>query len=197
GVEGLVGRAEGVQERLPVLLVLPAVDRQEPAGPNSIAVQLGTQEPRGTAKQLTPGAVGCVGRGERRHTVIRHLVLPHPHEHASIRPGPEPPAPSNPRRAAQRPLRKTRHRRDVAVNRRRVLSLAATCTYPARQNRGVRWSSAWPYVPAYMTASGAGARPTGQTAGGYAVAGAVAVPHERARGHEGSAGSAGAWAGCL
>ena len=42
GVEGLVGRAEGVKERLPVLLVLPAVDRQEPVGPNSVAVQLGT-----------------------------------------------------------------------------------------------------------------------------------------------------------
>ena len=38
GVEGFVGRAEGVKERLPVLLVLPAVDRQEPVGPDSVAV---------------------------------------------------------------------------------------------------------------------------------------------------------------
>ena len=42
GVEGIIGRAEGVKERQPVLLVLPAVDRQEPVGPNSVAVQLGT-----------------------------------------------------------------------------------------------------------------------------------------------------------
>jgi hypothetical protein len=86
GVEGFVGRAEGVKERQPVLLVLPAVDRQEPVGPNSVAVQLGAQKPRGAAEQLGPGAVGCVGRRERRRPVTRHLVLPHPHEHDSIRP---------------------------------------------------------------------------------------------------------------
>jgi hypothetical protein len=37
GVEELAGRAEGVKERLPVFLVLPAVDRQEPVGPSGVA----------------------------------------------------------------------------------------------------------------------------------------------------------------
>ena len=33
GVVGLIRRAERIEERPPVPLVLPAVDRQEPAGP--------------------------------------------------------------------------------------------------------------------------------------------------------------------
>lgn len=67
-----------------VLLVLPAVDREVPVVPGNVAVQLGTQEPRGPSEQLPPGTVGCVGRSERRGPVTGHLVLPHPHEHASI-----------------------------------------------------------------------------------------------------------------
>lgn len=95
GVEGLIGGAECGEERSPVLLVLPAVDGPEPAGPGSIAVQLGAQESRCLAKQLAPGAVGGVGRGERLCPVAGHLVLPHPHEHASIRPQPQPRAHPN------------------------------------------------------------------------------------------------------
>jgi hypothetical protein len=89
-VEGLIRRAECVEERPPVPLVLPAVDRQEPAGPDSVAVQLSAHETRSPAKQLAPGAVGCVDRGERPCPVVWYLVLPHPHEHASIGPQPRP-----------------------------------------------------------------------------------------------------------
>jgi hypothetical protein len=63
-VEGLVGRAIGGEERRPILLVLPAVGRQEPVSKRSVVVQLGVHERRCPAKQLGPGAVGCVGRGE-------------------------------------------------------------------------------------------------------------------------------------
>jgi hypothetical protein len=52
GVEGLIGRAKCVEERPPVLLIPPAVDRQEPVGPARVAVQLGAQEPRCPAKQF-------------------------------------------------------------------------------------------------------------------------------------------------
>jgi hypothetical protein len=82
--------AECVEERSPVLLVLAAVDGQEPVGPGGVTVQLRAQESRCAAKQYAPGAVGCAGRGERLCPVAGHLALPHPHEHASIRPQPQP-----------------------------------------------------------------------------------------------------------
>ena len=83
GVEGVARRAECDKKGTPILFVLPAVDRQVAVVSASVAVQLGTHEPRGPSEQLTPGAVACIARDERRGPVIWHLVLPHPHEHAS------------------------------------------------------------------------------------------------------------------
>jgi len=101
-VEGLVGRSECAEKGPPVLLIPPAVDRQVPVASGSVVVQLGTEEPRGPGEQLAPDAVWCVGRGERRCPVIEHLVLPHPHEHASIRP--QTPPPARPNGAERKPL---------------------------------------------------------------------------------------------
>jgi hypothetical protein len=43
-----------------VLLVLPAVDREVPVVPGNVAVQLGTQEPRGPSEQLPQAPSGAL-----------------------------------------------------------------------------------------------------------------------------------------
>src|SRR6185503_14095256 len=85
-VERFISRAECRLKRTPILLVAPTVDGQESIAAIPVAIQLGTEEPGGSAEQLSPSTLRSVGNTKRCHGLIRHVVIPDSDEHTGIRP---------------------------------------------------------------------------------------------------------------
>src|SRR6185312_16331456 len=60
-VERFISRAECRLKRTPILLVAPTVDGQKSIAAIPVAIQLGTEEPGGSAEQLSPSTLRSVG----------------------------------------------------------------------------------------------------------------------------------------
>jgi len=85
-VERFISRAECRLKRTPILLVAPTVDGQKSIAAIPVAIQLGTEEPGGSAEQLSPSTLRSVSNTKRCHGLIRHVVIPDSDEHTGIRP---------------------------------------------------------------------------------------------------------------